>query len=124
MYQQDVKDPKTTFDNQGYTKQAFDDKYYKEEFASMKMSFNMAKIGKQNKLDVLKVNSSDNQSGYDIEFRDEECANIKDVLTMLQNKDMDLVLMVDSCCVKKDNRNYTIMPKLRILQIVLRSNDS
>lgn len=103
----------------GYTKQIYDEKMYKEELLSMSLSFNMAKAGKGNKVDVLGINPCKSEQGYDIQFQDEECVTIKDVIKMLQNKAMDIVVMIDNCFVKKDGRSYTIIPKLRILQIVL-----
>ena len=35
-------------------------------------------------------------------------------------KTMDIVLAIDSCCTKKTGRELQIMPKLRILQVILK----
>ncbi len=40
-------------------------------------------------------------------------------MMLLQNKRMDLVVHVDSCCVIKKGCEVSVMPKLRVHQIVL-----
>ena len=48
-----------------------------------------------------------------------ECNTINDYIMLLRNKRMDIVVYIDSVCLKKTGRDVVVMPKLRIHQIIL-----
>jgi len=48
-----------------------------------------------------------------------ECKSVYDYMMLLQNKRMDLVVHVDSCCVKKQGCEVILMPKLRVHQVII-----
>jgi hypothetical protein len=48
-----------------------------------------------------------------------ECKSVYDFMMLLQNKRMDLVVHVDSCCVKKQGCEVILMPKLRVHQVII-----
>jgi len=48
-----------------------------------------------------------------------ECKCINDYIALLRNKRMDIVLYIDSVALKKTGREVSVMPKLRIHQIIL-----
>ena len=37
-------------------------------------------------------------------------------------KTMDVVIEIDSCCTKKNGRQLTIMPKIKLLSSILKEN--
>jgi hypothetical protein len=50
---------------------------------------------------------------------DKECTSISDYMMLLRNKQMDVVLYLDSVSIKKTGRDIALMPKIRIHQIIL-----
>ena len=49
----------------------------------------------------------------------QDLKTINDYNMLLRNKKMDMVLYVDSCSVKKQGRDITVIPKIMVHQIVI-----
>ena len=71
-------------------------------------------------IEVVSYKEVDDQ--YVLENIADSCNNIIDFANTIRNKKMDLVIALNSCCLKKDGKNIISMPKIQIVQIILKDH--
>lgn len=124
VFSQDQTDPKLQYSVTGFTKRDYD-KFYKEDLTKMSFTFDVAQAKENTQpITVLSVENPHATEG-DLVIKDvyESCKTLGDALDALCMKQADLVIGIDSCCVKKEGRQVQIMPKLKVYQAILHQSN-